>query len=80
MHQESGFPQVLMINQNKNKAIAKDLLKGFYQFLTCAKSRHKDEWSAKQSQSRIMKILRVVDQDMDVQILVNRHLLREIIL
>ena len=63
-----------------NKAIAKDLLDAFYQFLTSADSGNKDERSAKQCQSRIKKILHVVDQDMDIQSLVDRHLLRDIFL
>ena len=61
-----------------NKATAKDLLKAFYQFLTSADSGNKDERSAKQCQSRMMKILRVVDQDMDIQSIFDQHLLREI--
>ena len=54
-----------------NKAITKDLLGAFYQFLTLADSGNKDERSAKQCQSHLKKILHVVDQDMDIQSLVD---------
>ena len=63
-----------------NKAIAKYLFNAFYRFLTSADSGNKDEKSANQCHSRIKKILKVVDQDMDIESLVNRHLLREIFL
>ena len=45
-------------NVQSNKAIAKDLLGAFYQFLTSADSGNKDERSATQCQSCIKKILR----------------------
>ena len=77
---DADYLSSLGSDNQSNEGVVKDMMKSFLLFLTSADSGNKDEKSARQCQVRVLKILQVIDQELNLESLVDRRLLRDVFL